>query len=204
MASPIDDKHIDEHDWLSAEYVQQWIDSDITRDSERRPILRQMLEIAPFARDAAIRVLDVGAGYGIISEEVLNVFPNAELSLQDYSLPMLEQAQKRLVNRKNTISYVFADLSAPGWSAAFPLPFDLVVSGLVIHNLEREPVIRSCYRAIRGLLRPGGMFLDYDLVALMGGAETQMKWLQESGFAKTRCTWEQKPIAIIAAWVDSV
>jgi hypothetical protein len=41
-------KPIDEHDWHSREYVNHWIQSDITRDAERRPILRRMLAVAPF------------------------------------------------------------------------------------------------------------------------------------------------------------
>jgi hypothetical protein len=47
----------------SADYVADWIVHDTARDPER-PRLQQMLEMAPFPRDAALEVLDVGAGYG--------------------------------------------------------------------------------------------------------------------------------------------
>ena len=63
------------HDWHSAEYVADWIAHDVARDPERRPRLQQMLAAAPFARDAAIEVLDVGGGYGAVTEEVLKAFP---------------------------------------------------------------------------------------------------------------------------------
>ena len=36
------------HDWQSADYVAGWIDHDIARDPERRPLLRQMLSSVPF------------------------------------------------------------------------------------------------------------------------------------------------------------
>ena len=84
------------HDWHSQEYVDHWIDHDLTRDDERRPVLRDMMQHAPFPADAAVEVLDIGAGYGIVSEEALKAFPNARVTLLDYSAPMLEHARRRL------------------------------------------------------------------------------------------------------------
>ena len=66
---------VDHHDWHSPSYVDQWITRDVTRDEERRVRLRQMLAAAPFAADAEIAVLDVGGGYGVVTEEVLRAFP---------------------------------------------------------------------------------------------------------------------------------
>lgn len=194
------DQHIDEHDWHSREYVQHWIESDITRDDERRPVLRQMLAMAPFARDAEITVLDVGAGYGVVSEEVLRAFPRARLTLQDYSELMFEHAHKRLAPLSSSTCYVLADLADPSWAAKLRGPFDLIVSGLAVHNLNLEPLIKRCYHSIRGLLRPGGMFLDYDLFGLVeGGAETHCNWLREAGFEQVECTWEHAPVGVIGA-----
>src|SRR5579885_1857213 len=77
------DRPIGEHDWQSPEYVNDWIERDVTRDDQRRPLLQKMIGMAPFAREAPIRVLDVGAGYGLVSEQVLMIFPRAQLTLQD-------------------------------------------------------------------------------------------------------------------------
>jgi len=92
------------HDWQSADYVSGWIEHDVARDPERRPLLRQMLSSAPFARDAALAVLDVGAGYGVVTEEVLGAFPRARVTLQDYSPAMLDQARRRLAGRADRLS----------------------------------------------------------------------------------------------------
>jgi len=59
------ERHIGDHDWHSSEYVNDWIGRDIQRDDERRPLLQQMLERPGLASDAEIRILDVGAGYGV-------------------------------------------------------------------------------------------------------------------------------------------
>jgi 2-polyprenyl-3-methyl-5-hydroxy-6-metoxy-1,4-benzoquinol methylase len=201
MKEPLGTEPIDEHDWHSREYVDNWIKSDITRDDERRPVLRRMLAAAPFGRDAEISVLDVGAGYGLLSEEVLKAFPRSRVTMQDYSEPMSDHANRRLAALRSSFSYVMADLVDPGWARKVGGPFDLVVSGLAIHNLNVEAMMRGCYRSIRGLLRPGGAFLDYDLFGLVpGGVQSHSKWMVEAGFERTECLWEHAPVAVVAAW----
>jgi SAM-dependent methyltransferase len=204
MADRYYDKPVGEHDWHSREYVDDWIDRDVTRDNVRRPLLQEMLRLAPFASDAEINVLDVGAGYGLVSEQVLRIFPRAHLTLQDYSVPMFEHARSRLRLHSSQLSYVLADLRDPAWTSELQSPFDLVVSGLAIHNLREQSLMQACYRSIYGLLRRTGIFLDYDLFGLVeGGAETHRRWLHAAGFERTEYTWEDPPLGIIAAWVTN-
>jgi SAM-dependent methyltransferase len=205
MGDTLEGRPIGEHDWHSSEYVRQWIERDVTRDNERLPLLRQMLSVAPFAADAPIKALDVGAGYGLLSQQVLEVFPHARVTLQDYSEPMFEYARQRLTNYRSRISFARCDLRNPEWNRDLGSPFDLIVSGLAIHNLRDASLMKSCYRAIKALLHPHGIFLDYDLFGLVdGGAATHIKWLREAGFGKVECTWAQPPLGIVAAWVDRV
>ena len=201
MEERFDHKPIGEHDWHSSPYVDQWISRDVTHDDERRPLLRKMLSQAPFAKDDAIKVLDVGAGYGVVSEEVLKVFPNAHVTLQDYSEPMFEHARRRLGRNNPQISYVQADLCNPAWADMVAGPFDMVVSGLAIHNLRERSLMKTCYRAIQSLLRPGGILLDYDLFGLIAdGVAMHSEWLREAGFERTEAIWREAPLAIIVAW----
>ena len=185
------------HDWHSEQYVTDWIAHDVARDPERRPRLQQMLEMAPFPRAAAIEVLDVGAGYGAVSEEVLKRFPNARVTLQDYSQPMLAEAQRRLAPHAAGLTYVTADLTDPAWPQAVGGPFDLAVSAIALHNLRDPAKIFACYRAIHDLLRPDGRFLDYDL--FFAGAEGHIAELKKVGFASAECAWVDTPRAILVA-----
>src|SRR5712691_2746666 len=150
------------HDWQSADYVSGWIEHDVARDPERRPLLRQMLSSAPFARDCRVQVLDVGAGYGVVAEEVLRAFPAARVTLQDYSRPMLDQARRRLADHSDQLSYVLCDLFDPSWPRHVGTSFDLEVYAIALHNLGSADKIFACYRAIHDLLKPGGCFLNYD------------------------------------------
>ena len=185
------------HDWHSADYVADWIAHDTARDPERRPRLQSMLAMAPFPRDAAIEVLDVGAGYGAVTEEVLKAFPKARVTLQDYSQPMLGAARQRLASHAAQLRYVTADLTDPGWAKAVGGPFDLAVSAIALHNLRDPAAIFACYRAIHDLLCPTGWFLDYDL--FFAGAEAHIAELRETGFASVKCPWQEPPRAILAA-----
>ena len=136
MAVTNDGRPIGEHDWHSSDYVDWWITRDQSRDAERRQRLREMLSHADFATDAEFAVLDVGGGYGVVSEEVLAAFPRARVTLQDYSQPMLDTARKRLAAYSERVAFVLADLTDPGWTGRVGGPFDLAVSAIVIHNLR--------------------------------------------------------------------
>ena len=185
------------HDWQSADYVAGWIDHDITRDPERRPLLRQMLSSVPFPRDAQLEVLDVGGGYGVVTEEVLAALPAARVTLQDYSRAMLDQARRRLAGDADRITYVLADLMDPAWPQHVGGPFDLAVSAIVLHNLGSREKIFACYPAIHGLLRPGGYFLNCD--RFIDGLEGHLTALRAAGFGRVECTWQDAPRAIVVA-----
>src|SRR5437764_2096309 len=113
------------HDWHSNDYVDEWIRRDASRDPERRPLLQRMLSFAPVPHDAELAVLDVGAGYGAVTEEVLRAFPAARITLQDYSQPMLDRARRRLADHSDRLRYMLCDLTDPSWPQQAGGPFDL-------------------------------------------------------------------------------
>jgi ubiquinone/menaquinone biosynthesis C-methylase UbiE len=202
MPAPRKEYAVGEHDWHSTDYVAWWIDRDEGRGMERRERLRAMLAAAPFAREAAIAVIDIGGGYGVLSEEVLAAFPRARVTLQDYSPPMLVQARRRLSGHKPRVRFVEADLREPSWSKAAGGPFDLAVSAIAIHNLREPALIAHCYRGIAQILKPAGLFLDYDLFFdKAGGVARHREMLREAGFTRIDCLAQQSPAATLAAYL---
>jgi len=189
----------DHHDWHSTAYVEQWIGDDVTRDAERRPILKKMLGFAPFEKNAKLRALDVGAGYGVVTEEVLRAFPKARVTWQDYSRPMRDQAQKRLAKHEKRLDYVLSDLADPAWQKELAGPFGLVVSGIALHNLRDRQAIFRCYAAIRGLLAPAGCFLDYDYFQYAGGLDAHLAAMRDAGFKSVEAVWQEGAAAIVRA-----
>jgi ubiquinone/menaquinone biosynthesis C-methylase UbiE len=185
------------HDWHSTDYVEKWITRDVARDRERRPLLQQMFSFAPFSCEAELAVLDIGAGYGVVSEEVLQAFPRARITLQDYSQPMLDHARQRLAGQSDRLRYVLCDLIDPSWLQQVGGPFDLAVSAIAIHNLRNPEKIFACYRAIHDLLKPGGCFLNCD--RFVEGVEPHLAELRGAGFGHVECPWQEPPRAIIVA-----
>lgn len=112
------------------------------------------------------RVLDLGAGTGMLSAYVAQRHPQAGLVLLDGAAPMLEEARRLLAPRE--VELVVADLRDP-----FPDgPFDAVVSALAIHHLQ-DADKRELNERVLALLRPGGVFVNAEQVR--GATE----WLEQ-------------------------
>jgi tRNA (cmo5U34)-methyltransferase len=104
------------------------------------------------------RVLDLGAGTGLMAAHVRAAYPGAELLLSDGAAAMLEQARELLGERRT--SYVQADLAGE-----LPLgPWDAIVSALAIHHLDDDGK-RDLFERIREQLRPGGVFVNAEQVS---------------------------------------
>lgn len=189
------------HDWHSKSYVADWIASDEKRHAERKPFLDALIAAVPFARDAEIAVLDVGGGAGVVSAALLDAFPRATVTLQDFSVPMIEMARKALAADAARTRYVLCDLRDPAWEQAVGGPFDLVVSAIAIHNLGDLAAMAACYQAVHRLLRAGGCFLDYDHFDRFGGVPLHQHSLKVAGFASAQALWHRHPTAVIKASV---
>ncbi len=189
------------HDWHSADYVDEWISTDVTRDTERRPVLRRVAELLPFEREAEIRVLDIGGGYGMLTREVLEELPNSRVVLHDFSQPMIDHAKERLGGLVGRVEFAQADLRDPAWVDAVGGPFDAVVSSIAIHNVRDPERIRAIYGEIRPLLTAGGCFANLDLV-FRGGleVETQIGWLRDAGFHEVGCLFEYEHQALLVGF----
>ena len=200
MVTTPDGRPIGEHDWHSSDYVDWWINRDLGRDSDRRQRLRAMLSHAAIVADAKFAVLDIGSGYGVVSEEVLTMFPGSRVTLQDYSEPMLAAARAQLAAHGARTTFVLADLTDPGWASRVGGPFELAVSAIAIHNLRDLGAITACYRSVVQTLKPGGAFLDYDLFFdETGGVDHHIELLREAGFTRVECLWRQAPLATLKA-----
>ncbi|MGH7841911.1 MAG: class I SAM-dependent methyltransferase [Candidatus Binataceae bacterium] len=158
-----------------------------------------MLSLANFPGDSAIVVIDIGGGYGVVSEEILKAWPHARVTLQDFSAPMLARARQRLAKYLGQVEFLRSDLRDQSWSEPMRETFDLVVSAIAIHNLYDARLIEHCYGGIFRLLKPSGLFLDCDFFEYVGGVEKHLTALRECGFTAVECVGQREPSAIIKA-----
>ena len=191
--------HDAEHDWQSRDYVDSWIAKDRTREERRRPLFDQMIAAIPFPKTASIRVLDVGGGYGAVSDAVLAAFPNASVTLQDYSQAMLGQARGHLSAYGARVSFALGDLCDRDWVAQVQPPFDVAVSAIAIHNLMTMAAIAPVYADIRKLLKSGGVFIDYDHFDHVESIDAHDAAMRRGGFVTVERLWYKVPTGIIRA-----
>ena len=105
------------------------------------------------------RILDIGAGTGLLSALLLQRYPEASLTALDISEQMLNVAKKRFAGNPNvqyiTGDYVTTDLGGR---------YDLICSALSIHHLSHEDK-RKLYERIYEALNSQGVFVNADQAA---------------------------------------
>ena len=109
--------------------------------------------LGPLAEGALERILDLGAGTGLLTAAVAEAYPDARFELLDGSPEMLAEAQQRLGER---VVAVYVQDMAGELPAG---PYDAVVSALAIHHLEDDDK-RVLFGRVHDVLRPGGVFVN--------------------------------------------
>lgn len=102
------------------------------------------------------RILDLGAGTGLLSYFWYLNYPESEYVLVDIADDMLNIARKRFEGIDN-VSYKILDYSNE-------LPdgeFDIIASALSIHHLEDDEKLKL-FAQIYDKLPSGGLFINYD------------------------------------------
>lgn len=112
-----------------------------------------------FPAGSAPRILDLGAGTGLLAERLLDRWPRARLVLVDLSADMLDRARARFAGREAQVEIRVADYLRDPLGG----PYHAVVSALSIHHLP-DAGKRAIFRRAFGALRPGGRFVDADNV----------------------------------------
>jgi tRNA (cmo5U34)-methyltransferase len=190
----------DHHDWSSRQYVSEWAEGQDQREVDREKIFSTIPRIISNNPQAALKILDLGAGYGALAQFLLNHFPKATAVCQDGSAEMAKLGRKRMDHLKERFQYVLCDFSKPGWSRKIKGSFDAVVSSIAIHNVRSPDIIRSIYKETFSLVKPGGWFLNFDRIT--PSQKEQLAWLREAGFADVQCFWDGGRRAILGGYKD--
>jgi tRNA (cmo5U34)-methyltransferase len=117
------------------------------------------VDLAATAPGPAPRILDVGAGTGLLADRILRRLPDARLTLLDFSEPMLAQARARFAGSGAAVDIRLGDHA----TADLGGPWDAIVSALSIHHLP-DPEKRRLYARALAALAPGGIFVNADNV----------------------------------------
>jgi tRNA (cmo5U34)-methyltransferase len=198
--------------WSSTEKVDEYVQriGTVPQRLAGEAVLAEILPPAPK------RALDLGCGDGRLTRVILDARAGVEeIVAVDASPPMLERARTRFAGEP-CVQVRDWDLRA----SIVPLgACDLVVSGFAIHHLPDDRK-QALFREITGLLRPGGMFANLEVVAsptpelhaafrdaigreaddpedLLVDVETQLGWMRHAGLAHVDCIWKWRGFALL-------
>jgi len=116
---------------------------------------RAAIDLLQFPHDSQLKVLDLGAGTGLLAAFIAYSFPHARITMVDISSEMLDRARARFELGGDRFRFEVSDYGVD------PIreKYDAVVSALSIHHLGDEQK-RSLFSRIYGALNPGGVFVN--------------------------------------------
>ncbi len=133
-------------------------------DNQRKHVIPCLEDLYQITADLAIvdnlnpKILDLGAGTGLLTSYLYNKYPSGHFTLMDLSDEMLDIARSRFKNEEN-FDYIVADYLEQDFNEFF----DIVVSSLSIHHLKHQDKT-FLYEKIYEHLNQGGVFLNADQV----------------------------------------
>ncbi|MFQ5329117.1 MAG: class I SAM-dependent methyltransferase [Thermodesulfobacteriota bacterium] len=161
--------------WSKGEYSGKYIDAADVIVIERR---RMMEIVKSFYRHNIMggqerRVLDLGCGDGILTQELMGIDNSISATVIDGSEEMVEKARIRLSGCDN-ITFVKASFQEIlSGKITLPTALFLVVSSLAIHHLPTEGK-RELFELIHAHLEEGGAFLNIDTT--LSPTESAEEW----------------------------
>jgi tRNA (cmo5U34)-methyltransferase len=142
-------------------YFMENHDAIIPRRHEQ---LTMVVELLPVPVERTLSILDLGAGFGALSEKVLERFPRASVTCIDGSSVAIGLAREYLSKHGAKGRIFERDLADSGWREGIGGPFDCAVSALAIHHVN-DLRKAALYKEIYEMLLPGGIFINDEIVA---------------------------------------
>jgi trans-aconitate methyltransferase len=186
--------------WGEKERVTYFLDNADVIVPKRQEQLTFLLELFGWPQHEPLVVLDLGAGFGTLTEQILTRYPRSTVICVDGSAEMMKLARERLAPYGARVRLHLADLAFPAWHDALSGPFQAVVSALAIHHLPDERK-QQLYHEVFDLLSPGGLFLNNDVVTSppLMQARFETLWYQEIQAQEQRRRGVQRALAAIQA-----
>jgi ubiquinone/menaquinone biosynthesis C-methylase UbiE len=133
-------------------------------DSQRKILIplfdnfyKDSVSLLKYYRNDFKHIVDLGAGTGLLTKEIYELYANAHFTLIDISNDMLEIARQRF---KGLDNFEFLQLD---YAKEMPIPkCDLICSALSIHHLENTEK-GLLYKNIYKTLENGGCFINLDM-----------------------------------------
>ena len=150
--------------WGDRGFIERWSTKGNWQAPIREVQTAMVLRMIPHPVNQAIRILDIGAGYGALAAAVLHDRANAIAVCLDASEEMLRLGRDRNSDLKDRISFIQASLETPDWLDSVHESFDAVISSRALHHFTANQRRRDIFKEAFALVRAGGCFINADNV----------------------------------------
>jgi tRNA (cmo5U34)-methyltransferase len=150
--------------WAKEEFSRNYLErADIYVPDRRKMIgIVSSLFAHAFKGEKGVRVLDLGCGDGVLTDELLKKGGAISSTLVDGSPSMLEKAGERLRGRQE-MRFINASFQEILEGKVTLGNFDFCISSLAIHHLDMDGKA-ALFSFIAGHLNSGGRFVNIDSV----------------------------------------
>lgn len=140
-----------------------------------------VLDVLPWDRASALVGVDLGVGTGLLTSRFLDAFSRSRVVAVDGAAAMIDLCRSRIGPAAERVEFVIADFRAIPAHCIAPGSVDVVFSAYALHHLAAPGKAALIERSL-GWLKPGGWFLNADLVVARNAqVEGRLQALREAG-----------------------
>lgn len=149
---------------LDQEYwLQRWDEAQNAEVPSRIFRFQLMARLAKSWSGKMHKALDICCGTGSLTDVLITALPSLKVDCVDTDPCLLTFAKHKFKGQKN-IRLINADLRFGNWTDSLKKPYDVVMSSIALHWFNRKR-LKQIYCEIYELLRPGGLFVNSDMVS---------------------------------------
>jgi SAM-dependent methyltransferase len=185
-------------DW--GDWLRRWDAQQSLYLPDREDRFTVMLDVLEVTIDRPMIALDLACGPGSISQRLLHRFPDTEVLALDTDPVLLAIGQGVLGTRDGHLTWIKDDLTDPSWANRLVERLggrllDAVLSSTALHWVS-PGVLADVYRALGGMMRSGGVFLNADHMDypphldVIGGAARKLREQRRTAARPGAEDWE--------------
>jgi len=149
--------------WAKISFAEQYRENADIYIIERQRMLEIMKSFyLNFVAGESNKILDLGCGDGILTDNLFSIDPTISATLIDASQEMLDRAGERLSEKEN-VKFICDSFQNIMKQELAERDYDFIVSSMAIHHLTMSEK-RALFKMIHSHLKCGGYFMNIDVL----------------------------------------
>ena len=152
-----------QHEFHDEDFVAGWADRFVPTP-ERLKLFNVILTELQSCISPDGCIVELGIGPGYLADYILRTMPSIQYYGIDFSVPMLDIANRRLSQHSDRVAYIQADLVKDKWWTDIAVPVNAIVSTWALHDLASQKNVEIVYKSCSHILQGNGLLLNGDFI----------------------------------------